>query len=518
MDQLEKDASSLSIEEFRQMSEEERQQLPKARLKKLLRLAALAERKAARARELAVTAEAQQQERLEEARKIQLTLDPSLPKPMLCKIRDVFAASDAMVGRRVCLAGWVHHWRMDGKRLAFLDLRDGTGFLQCVLTNDLCMTYEALTLCREASVRVWGSLQRDERAKGGLELQADYWELVAPSTPEIEMVLTHESNPDILLNQRHLVIRGRQSSTILRLRSLVTQCFREHYFDRGYVELAPPTIVNTMCEGGSSLFKLDYFGSEAYLTQSSQMYLETAIPAVGDCFCILPSYRAEKSSTRRHLAEFHHIEAELPFITFEDLLNAIEDLICDVIQRLLEKAGELVRELNPAITVPRRPFRRLTYEDAIAYCRAHEIYKDEENKIHFDLGDDIPERPERLMTDQIGEPILLIHFPASLKSFYMQRCVDRTDLTESVDVLLPGVGEIIGGSMRMWRYEELMQAYAREKMDPQTYYWYTDQRKFGSCPHGGYGLGLERFCCYVLDVKHVRDVCLYPRYRGRLSP
>jgi asparaginyl-tRNA synthetase len=518
MEQIEQGTSNISLDDYLKMSEEERQQLPKTRLKKLQRQAALAERKAARAAELAANAATEQRERLEEARQVRIELDSALPKPLICKLRDIFASPEKFVDQRVCLAGWVHHWRMDGKRLAFLELRDGTGFMQCVLSNELCMTYDALTLCREASVRVWGTVRHDARAKGGLELHADFWELVAPSTPEIEMVLTHESNPDILLNNRHLVIRGRRTSTTLRLRSLITQCFREHYFQRGYVELAPPTIVNTMCEGGSTLFKLDYFGTNAYLTQSSQMYLESGIPAVGDCFCVLPSYRAELSDTRRHLAEFHHIEAEMPFITFADLLDAIEDLVCDVIARVLAKAGDLVRDLNPELVVPRRPFRRLTYSDAIAYCREHEIYKDEEQKIHFEYGDDIPERPERLMTDQIGEPIFLTHFPVSMKAFYMQPCTDQPDLTESVDLLMPGVGEIVGGSMRIWRYKQLMDAYAREQIDPKPYYWYTDQRKFGSCPHGGYGLGLERFCCYVLGVRHVREVCLYPRYRGRISP
>jgi asparaginyl-tRNA synthetase len=300
--------------------------------------------------------------------------------------------------------------------------------------------------------------------------------------------------------------------------------FREHFQDRGYTELTPPTIVNTECEGGSTLFELvHFFEDRGFLTQSSQLYLETGIAAVGDCYCILPSYRAEKSSTRRHLAEYHHVEAERPNITFEELLDTIEDLICDVIQRVAVKSKAFPDVLEAATDgqpLPElaRPFKRMTYVEAIDYCREHGIYKEPETKTHFEFGDDIPEKPEREMTDKIGRPILLNRFPASLKSFYMQKCDDDLRLTESVDLLLPGVGEVVGGSMRMWKEDELMEAYRQEKLDPDPYYWYTEQRRFGSCPHGGYGLGLERFICFILGIHHIRDACMYPRYRGRISP
>jgi len=408
--------------------------------------------------------------------------------------------------------------RWESKKLLFIELRDGYGFVQCVLGGELCATVDALELHRESSVAVTGALRRDARAKEGFEVAADYWELVGRSPAEIENVLTHESNPDILLNNRHLVIRGTKASAVLKMRSVITQCFREHFFGAEYTEVCPPTLVNTMCEGGSTLFKFDYFEEPGYLTQSSQMYLETAIAAVGDCFCILPSYRAEKSSTRRHLAEFHHIEAECPFIDFNELMDRVESLVCDVMERVEKKAGPLLKMLNPDFKVPKRPFKRMEYVDALTYCRENDIYKDEETKTHFDFGDDIPEGPERKMTDKIGEPILLNRFPASLKSFYMKKTDDDQRLTESVDLLMPGVGEVVGGSMRIHNEDELLAAYEREGMDPAPYYWFTEQRRYGTCPHGGYGLGLERFCCYVLAQLHVRDVCLYPRYRGRIRP
>lgn len=514
----------LTLEDFMTMDESARSKLSATARKKWTKLEKKAAIKSAKEAEAAARAAQENAARLDRARQVIIKEDPSLPPARTAKIRDLAKH----VGARVKVFGWVHHLRTDGKKLWFIDLRDGTGFAQVVLTGELCMTYEAATLVREASVAVFGTWTKDDngRAKGsfpGFELQVDYWELVGPSSSDIDMLFTKDSNVDILLNHRHLVLRGSKASSILRMRSIITQCFREYFFHEGYVELTPPTMVNTQCEGGSTLFGFDYFGEDGYLTQSSQLYLETGIAAVNDCFCILPSYRAEKSQTRRHLAEFHHIEAERPFITFEDLLQSIEGLVCDVIDRVADKMKNdmdtFLRASNGK-PIPRlqRPFLRMTYEEAVAYCREHNIYKDPETKTHFEFGDDIPEKPEREMTDQINRPILLMKFPASLKSFYMQKCEDDRRLTESVDLLLPGVGEVVGGSMRMWKADELLEAYKKENMDPEPYYWFTDQRKYGSCPHGGYGLGLERFICALLNIHHIRDACLYPRYRGRISP
>lgn len=514
----------ITLEDFIKMNDDARSKLSATARKKWLKLEKKAQEKSRKEQEASERAKAENEARLERARLVKIVNDPSLPEPTKAKVRDL----SKLIGSRVKIFGWVHHLRRDGKKLFFIDLRDGTGFIQVVLSGEMCMNYDAAILTTEASIVVYGNWVRDVdgRAKGtymGHELQADYWELIGESSSELETMFTKDSNPDILMNQRHLVIRGSKASSILRMRSIITQCFREHFFGRGYVEVAPPTLVNTQCEGGSSLFHLDYFNEPGYLTQSSQLYLETAIPAVGDTFCVLPSYRAEKSQTRRHLSEFHHIEAERPFITFDDLLETIEDLVCDVVDRVAEKVkNDMDTFLRASGDTPipklERPFLRMTYEDAIKYCHDHKIYKDPETETHFEFGDDIPEKPEREMTDQINKPILLIKFPASLKSFYMQKCDDDKRLTESVDLLLPGVGEVVGGSMRMWKYDELMEAYKKEGMDPTPYYWYTDQRKFGTCPHGGYGLGLERFTCALLNIHHIRDSCLYPRYRGRISP
>jgi asparaginyl-tRNA synthetase len=327
------------------------------------------------------------------------------------------------------------------------------------------------------------------------------------------------SHPEELADHRHRVLRGDETSApVLTLRSVLTHCFRNHFFDKGFHEVTPPTMVQTQVEGGSTLFKFNFFGEDAYLTQSSQLYLEAAMPALGKVFCVAQSYRAEKSRTRRHLAEYTHFEGEMAFIKFDDLLVTLEDMVVDVCERVMKRVGPAVLKMNPGFKVPKKPFKRMDYTDAVKYCREHKIYKDEEKKIDFEFGDDIPEGPERKMTDMIGEPILLCRFPAHMKSFYMQKCGPENKLTESVDLLMPTVGEIVGGSMRSWDHKALMQGFKHEKINPDPYYWYTDLRKYGSCPHGGWGLGLERFMCWLLNRFHIREVTLFPRHIGRCTP
>ncbi|KAI8375884.1 hypothetical protein BD560DRAFT_349598 [Blakeslea trispora] len=457
---------------------------------------------------------------LEYAKSVVLKEDETLPKAQKIKIRD----STANRGKRVKVSGWVHRLRVQGKDMMFVVIRDGSGYLQCVLTGKLCHSLDAVTLSIESTITVYGiinELPEGKTAPGQHELTADYWEVVgkAPSGDEaFTNKVTPDADPSYLLDNRHLVIRGETASAVLRARAEVIKGFRAFYDQERFTEVTPPCMVQTQVEGGSTLFEFNYYGETAYLTQSSQLYLETCLPSLGDVFCLAESYRAEKSHTRRHLSEYSHLEAEMAFIEFDDLLNHLEDLMCFVIDRVLadEETAKLVKQLNPDFIKPQRPFLRMKYAEAIDYLKENDIKK--EDGSYYQFGEDIPEAPERAMTDKIGRPIFLTHFPHEIKAFYMQKDPSDRRVTESVDVLMPGVGEIVGGSMRMDDREELLAAYKTAGIDASPYYWYTDQRKYGSTPHGGYGLGVERFLAWLLNRYTVRDCSLYPRFTGRCTP
>ncbi|KAF9204622.1 hypothetical protein BGZ49_005079 [Haplosporangium sp. Z 27] len=498
-----------------------------AALKKAVKKVGELERKAAKAAEQAAEqaakdkAAADERDRtLEAAKLIVLKQDPSLPAATKIKIRNSVESR----GKRVKVSGWVHRLRVQGKNMAFIVLRDGTGYLQCVLTDNLCQTYDAITLTLESTVTVYGvinELPAGKTAPDNHELTVDYWECIgkAPGGEDaISNKVNENSDPSVKYDLRHLVLREEKASGILKVRSQVMKAFRDHFDSRGFLEVTPPAMVQTSVEGGSTLFELNYYNEKAYLTQSSQLYLETCLPSLGDVYCLAESFRAEKSHTRRHLSEYTHCEAEMAFISFDDLLAQLEDMICDVIDRTLahKSSAEIIQKLNPGFKKPERPFMRMNYTDAIQYLKDNDIKK--EDGTFYEVGEDIPEAPERAMTDKINRPIFLCRFPAEIKSFYMKRCPENPALTESVDVLMPGVGEIVGGSMRISDLEELMAGYKREGLDPNPYYWFTEQRKYGTSEHGGFGLGVERFIAWLLNLYTVREACLYPRFTGRAFP
>jgi len=515
----------------------------KAAMKKAVNYADQQKKKAAKEKELVIRQQKEEEERqkvLEEAKKIQIVEDTSLPKAIKIKLdekdpkvvklgsgertKDVdYSAPNR--GTRVRIFGRVHRERKQ-KGVNFITLRDGYGFMQCVLTGDLTKTYDALTLTRETSMEIVGELWEvppGAHAPDNRELHADYFKIHAGwKAPGGEDAITNKvqakGDAQTLLDMRHLTLRGETASAVMFVRDAVEFAFHQVYRETRCRKVSPPALVQTQVEGGATLFSFDYYGEQAYLTQSSQLYLETCIPSMGDVYCIEKSFRAEKSLTRRHLSEYTHVEAELDFITFDDLLSHLELVMCRVLEVTMADPviAKYIRDLNPEFQMPERPFKRMKYAEAIDWLREHDIPNEEGQPHQF--GDDIAEAAERRMTDIINRPIFLTHFPVEIKAFYMQKDKEDPRVTESVDCLMPGVGEIVGGSMRMDDYDELMAAYKREGIDPAPYYWYTDQRRYGSSPHGGYGLGLERFLAWLCKQHTVRDCCLYPRYMGRCIP
>jgi len=493
--------------------------------KKLYDLHLKKEAKAAELRAKEKEKAGQENKKLEEAKQIVLVEPTDGEQALRIKLRQAVQTRN----RRVRIFGWVHRLRQQSG-LTFIVLRDGTGYLQCVLSGKLIQTYDALTLTLESSIEITGTinaLPEGKKAPDNHELSADWWRVIGKAPGGDEAVtnkISEDTSADILADNRHLVIRGETASSVLKVRSSLLQAFRRKYDDMGITEVTPPCMVQTQVEGGSTLFEFNYYGEKAYLTQSSQLYLETCLPALGDVFCVQESFRAEKSRTRRHLSEYTHLEAELAFITFEDMLVHLEEVICGALEYLLAKPGmkELIMQLNPTFVMPERPFMRLDYKDAIKYLNEHKILNrdvedGEEPRLHV-VGDDIAEAAEREMTDKINKPIFLTGFPKEIKAFYMKRIPGDEGFTESVDMLIPTVGEIVGGSMRMTGTEELLEAYSKVGIDPDPYYWYVDQRKYGTEEHGGYGLGVERLLAWLTGRYTVRECSLYPRWTGRCTP
>ncbi|GAB1320694.1 hypothetical protein MFIFM68171_10904 [Madurella fahalii] len=467
---------------------------------------------------------------LEEAKKIVLKEDPSLPPAVRIKLNNqsVELGGGTKKGTRVKVYGRIHHLRPQ-KHTTFIILKDGYGYLQCVLpAGDLTNTYDALMFAQETALVLYGELRSvppGQKAPDDRELLVDYYKVLGAAPSDLEAItnkVSKEQDPwdAQMLDSRHLVLRGENASTVMKLREFVELAFIDSYREMEFRKVSPPAMVQTQVEGGSTLFKYDYYGEEAYLTQSSQLYLETVIQSMGNVYCIEKSFRAEKSLTRRHLSEYTHVEAELDFIEFEDLLEHIEELISRVVDKVLADpaAARYMKLLNPNFQKPSRPFMRMKYADAIEWLNKQDppILNEEGNPHVF--GDDIAEAAERKMTDIINRPIFLTHFPVEIKAFYMKKDPSDLRVTESVDVLMPGVGEIVGGSMRMDDYDELIAAYKKNGIGHEPYYWYTDQRKYGSSPHGGYGLGLERFLAWMANQHTVRTCSLYSRFMGRCKP
>ncbi|KAG5438997.1 hypothetical protein PCANB_002327 [Pneumocystis canis] len=449
-------------------------------------------------------------EQLKHIEKIVLEKDENIDKAVNIKIRQAKFSRGILVKK--------------SKKLDFSDssrwYRISPMLIEWSSGIDEAQTYDALTLTVETTLTLYGTitaLPEGKTAPDNHELNVVYFEIIQKA-PSGDLAFTNKLNVEaesqVLYDQRHLVIRGDVSSSVLKVRARLLSAFRAVYEKMGMMEVTPPCLVQTQVEGGSTLFALNYYGEKAYLTQSSQLYLETCLPSLGDVYCVQESFRAEVSHTKRHLSEYSHVEAELAFLSFSEFMNHIEEFICLSLDILLSDpiALPLIEYLNPDFKKPERPFLRMKYIDAIKYCNEHGILNSSGEP--YSLGDDIAEFAERKIVDEIQKPIFLTEFPASLKPFYMRRMPENIEYTESLDLLLV----LIGGSMRISDFDELNQAFKREKIDPSPYYWYLDLRKYGTCLHGGYGMGLERILMWITNRNTVKECSLYPRFTGRCKP
>jgi asparaginyl-tRNA synthetase len=427
-------------------------------------------------------------------------------------IKDVFSLSE---GTEVTIRGWVYRKRELRDKI-FLVIRDGSGIIQTVVDkSNQQVAGVASKLNIESSVVLTGTVRREPRAPGGSEIHVRSidWYYVGEAFPINEDAAKADS--EYLLDVRHLWIRSRRMWAVLRVRHTVFGAIHEFFRSRGYYEVQGPMFVSAAVEGGATLFPVKYFDREGvYLTQSSQFYLEVMIYALEKVYTIAPSFRAEPSRTRRHLTEFWHAEAEEAWLQFDGLLNLLEDLITHVVDKVLEERQDELKLLNRDVKVlenVKPPFYRVSYDEAI------EILQGKGLKIKW--GDDIGADEERVLTLQFDKPILLHHFPEQVKAFYHRNDPAKPETTLSVDVLAPeGYGEVIGGGERIYDYEELLSKIKRFGLRPEDYDWYLDLRRFGSVPHAGFGLGIDRLVMWICGLDHIRDAVPFPRDIRRIKP
>jgi asparaginyl-tRNA synthetase len=421
-------------------------------------------------------------------------------------------------GKEVEIRGWLFNKRSSGK-IHFLILRDGTGFLQSVVIkgevpDSVFELYDSLSL--ESSIVLSGIVRREERAPGGYEILVKDIK-IHQRTENYPIPKVREDNiPDVgvLLPKRHLWIRSRRQWALMRIRDEVERAIIDYFESRGYVRIDAPILTPSACEGTTTLFETDYFGEKAYLSQSGQLYMEAACMAFGKVYCFGPTFRAEKSKTRRHLMEFWMVEPEIAWATLDDIMEITEEFVSYIVERTLEKRKEelkiLERDIKPLEKIS-PPFPRISYTEAV------EILK--KKNFHFEWGDDFGGDEETAISESFEKPVIIHRYPAKIKAFYMKRDPENPDLALCMDMLAPeGYGEIIGGSEREDDFEILEKRFEEFNLPKEAYTWYLDLRRYGTCPHSGFGLGLERTITWIAGIHHVRESIPFPRLLEKIYP
>ena len=418
-------------------------------------------------------------------------------------------------GQEVTLQGWLHKRRSSGK-IHFLTVRDGTGFVQTVMSKS-AVGDDAFKLAdhlgQETALIVRGTVRADARAPGGYEL--DVAALTVAGESHDYPITPKEHGVDYLLDHRHLWIRSARQQAILRVRHEIVNAIRDFFNTRGFVLADTPILTPAACEGTTTLFPVPYFDdATAYLTQSGQLYNEANALALGRVYAFGPTFRAEKSKTRRHLTEFWMVEPEMAYATLDDVTALAEALVVSVVGRVLETRQRELHTLERDTTTLERvqsPFPRLSYDEAAAVLK--------EDGLPFEWGGDFGSPDETALANRFDRPVIVHRFPAAIKAFYMKPDPDRPDLSLSVDVLAPeGYGEIVGGGQRLDDYDLLSERIDSHNLPREAFEWYLDLRRYGSVPHGGFGMGLERVVAWVCGLEHVREAIPYPRMLYRLTP
>jgi asparaginyl-tRNA synthetase len=426
-------------------------------------------------------------------------------------------------GQTVTIRGWLYNLRESGK-LLFPQFRDGSGIIQGVVPKNAVTpeVFDAIkTLTQESSVIVEGKVRADKRAHGGYELDVANVQViqrVSESTPY--PITPKEHGTDFLMEHRHLWVRSQRQAAILRVRAEIIKAARDFFDERGFTLTDPPIITPAACEGTSTLFPVDYFDEQAFLTQSGQLYVEATAMALGKVYSFGPTFRAEKSKTRRHLTEFWMVEPEVAYAELDDVMDLAEGLITFIVKRCLEKRRADLQTIGRDISKLEKieaPFPRISYDDAVKNLQEGHAKGALESK--FEWGGDLGSPDETYLSAQFDKPVMVHRYPAGVKAFYMEPDPQRPELALCVDVLAPeGYGEIIGGSQRMASHELLLQRIHEHKLPEEAFKWYLDLRKFGSVPHGGFGMGIERAVAWICGLEHVRETIPFPRMLYRLYP
>ncbi|MFZ0760664.1 MAG: asparagine--tRNA ligase [Candidatus Sulfotelmatobacter sp.] len=426
-------------------------------------------------------------------------------------------------GQSVVLRGWLYNLRESGK-LLFPQFRDGSGVIQGVVPKNAVTpeVFEAIkTLTQESSVIVEGKVRADKRAPGGYELDVVNVQVVQ-RVPESDPypITPKEHGVDFLMEHRHLWVRSQRQASILRVRAEIIKAVRDFFDDRGFTLTDPPILTPAACEGTSTLFPVDYFDEQAYLTQSGQLYIEATAMALGKVYSFGPTFRAEKSKTRRHLTEFWMVEPEVAYAELDDLMDLAEGLISFVVKRCLERRRADLQAIGRDISKLEKieaPFPRISYDEAVKNLQEGHAKGALEAK--FEWGGDLGSPDETYLSAQFDKPVMIHRYPAKVKAFYMEPDPQRPELALCVDVLAPeGYGEIIGGSQRMASHELLVQRIHEHGLPQEAFKWYLDLRKYGSVPHGGFGMGIERAVAWICGLEHVRETIPFPRMLHRLYP